>query len=366
MTLGKVNRGFLGIFGVTFLLAGANIAYTTGAGYGTGQELMQYFTSYGFSGYIGLLILVLLFVIFDSIIALDSRRYRLKNISDVFKHYCGEILGSILSYFSFAFLFGMAALMIAGAGAYFNQYFGVNTMVGSSIMAFAVLLTCLLGLKKTVNLIGSIGPAIAVFVLVIGITAVVNSQMGLSEGNEFILTQGTTIQPSNHWLIASLMFFSFCSLFRGPYIMGTAIHRDENIKYIVWANIIGIVSYGVIGSILMTGQISNAALINGKEVPNLELGMMVSPVIGGIFGLVLIFAIYTTAAPLVWSVADIVVKEDSKFYPWIIVTISTLAFLTSNAATFSVLYNFISTTAAYVGILFIVPVIYKKVFNRNG
>ncbi len=360
-----MKKGLWGSISALLILAGANIAYTTGAGYGTGQELMQYFTSYGYFGFLGLLILVLLFIGFDSIIAIDSRKYQLKNISDVFNHYCGKILGSVLSVFSFAFLFGMAALMIAGAGAYFSEYFEINTMIGSAIITGCVLITCLFGLKKTVNVIGLIGPAIAVFVLAIGITAIVNGQMDLKSGHEFLINKGTTIQPSGNWFIAAIMFFSFCTLFRGPYIIGTAIHRAEKIKYIVWGNIIGIVTYGVLGTILMSGQITNAPLVDGKEVPNLTLGLMISPLIGGIFGLVLILAIYTTATPLIWSVADIVTKENSKFFPWIISIACGLAFTTSNLASFSVLYNFISTIAAYVGFLFIIPVIYTKFFRKE-
>jgi len=359
-----MKKGFFSTFGVIALIAGANIAYTAGAGYGTGQELMQYFTSYGSSGFMGLLILVLLFIFFDSIIANDSRKYGLKNIKEVFVHYCGNVLGNILSVFSFIFLFGMAALMISGAGAYFSQYFGVNSMVGSAILTACVLLTCLLGLKKTVNVIGLIGPTIALFILVIGIVAIVNAQMDLKSGSEFLINQGTTIQPSGNWFLASLMFFSFCTLFRGPYIIGTAIHRAEDIKHVVWGNAIGIISYGILGAILMTGQITNASLVDGTEVPNLALGTMISPIIGGIFGLVLIFAIYTTAAPLIWSVADFVTKESSKIYPWVIIIAACLAFLTSNLATFSRLYSFISTTAAYVGVLFIIPVIYTKFFKK--
>src|SRR5699024_3171091 len=124
-----MKKSIWGSFGALFILAGANIAYTTGAGYGTGQELMQYFTSYGLYGFLGLTILVLLFIGFDSIIAIDSRKYALKNLNDVFNHYCGKVLGSILSIFSFVFLFGMAALMIAGAGAYFSEYFSIHTMI---------------------------------------------------------------------------------------------------------------------------------------------------------------------------------------------------------------------------------------------
>jgi uncharacterized membrane protein YkvI len=359
-----MKKGLLSTLGAITLIAGANIAYTAGAGYGTGQEIMQYFTSYGIPGFAGLFILVLLFIFFDSVIATDSRKFGLKNINDVFVHYCGKILGNILSIFSFVFLFGMAALMIAGAGAYFSEYFGVNSMVGSGILTAVVLLTCLLGLKKTVDVIGLIGPTIALFILVIGIIAIVNSQMDLKAGSGFLINEGTTLQPSGNWLIASLMFFSFCTLFRGPYIIGTAIHRSEDIKHVVLGNAIGIIVYGVLGAILMTGQITNATIVDGTEVPNLVLGSIISPIIGGIFGLVLILAIYTTAAPLIWSVTDFVTKESSKVYPWVIILTALLAFVTSNLATFSTLYNFISTTAAYVGVLFIIPVIYTKFFRK--
>src|SRR5699024_1140493 len=196
----------------------------------------------------------------------------------------------------------------------FCECFSINTPIGSDLLSGCVLLTCLSGLKKTVNILGSIGHAIVLFVSVIGITAILNAQMDLKSGSEFLVTKGSTLQPSNNWLIASLMFFSFCTLFRGPYSIGSAIHRNEPIKIVVWGNIIGMALYGILGFILMAGQIMNASLVDDNEVRNLTLGLMISQVIGVILLLVRILAVFTTATPLIWSVSDIVTKEDSKFY----------------------------------------------------
>ena len=47
------------------------------------------------------------------------------------------------------FIFGMACLMCAGAGATLEQFYGWPTIVGRILMAVLVLVTILLGLRKT-------------------------------------------------------------------------------------------------------------------------------------------------------------------------------------------------------------------------
>src|SRR5699024_7585772 len=192
---GKQMKNRQNLFLTLLILAGANIAYGAGSGFGSGQEVMQYFTSYGYYGLIGIVISALLWILFDNFVLIDTRKYKLSTLRSVYEHYCGKWLGNALFIFSFFYLFSMAAIMIAGSGAAFHQYFDISPVFGRIIMTVLIFITSILGLRKTVNVIGSLGPVIIVFVLLIGLFSLINSQMSISDGATFI-ANNDLLKPS--------------------------------------------------------------------------------------------------------------------------------------------------------------------------
>ncbi|MBV2143100.1 hypothetical protein KUG47_06275 [Falsochrobactrum sp. TDYN1] len=346
-----------------FVLSGAYIAYLAGSGFGSGQEIMQYFTAYGYVGILGILISAVLWGTYAVFIVKDSRDYQLKSLHEVYLFYCGNYLGNALFAFSIVYLFCMASLMISGAGAAFSQYFGVGNEVGRIIMTVLVLITGLLGMRKIVDVIGSLGPCIIAFVMLIAFIAMMNGPDTLSSGNEYIQTNNL-LKPTSNWLWAAVMYFSYCILFQASYLSGIATTNPATTKQLTTSVIIGASVYVASCIILLLAFMTNITVLHGIEVPNLHLGTQISPFLGAIYGVILVAALYTTTAPLIWSVSNVFVKEHTGAYKWVIMLTSVLAYFASGIGSFSVLVNIVTTVAAYVGILYIVPVFYVKFFKR--
>src|SRR5699024_10332075 len=97
-----------------------------------------------------------------------------KNISrNAFQYYCGHFFGKFLEWFIPIFLFMMVVVMISGAGATMNQYFGTPQFVGTFLMASIVLITNFFGLQKIVDIIGYLGPITIIFTIFISIVALI-------------------------------------------------------------------------------------------------------------------------------------------------------------------------------------------------
>lgn len=340
-------------------IMGANIAYTAGAGFGTGQEVFQYFTSFGEIGLIGILISALLWITFDVIILKDTRKHNLVDLKAIYFHYCGKLLGSLLFMFSLLFLFLMTTLMISGAGALIEQYFGFNTLVGRSVMAIAAFTLAALGLKKAVDIIGSVGPALIILVILLTIFAILNPQMTIEEGSKFA-HENDILSSSNNWLASALMYFSFSAFFRVAFINGLARKTKVSNKSLLIANIAGGIAFAFAVLLLIMAQLKNINLLYNSEVPNLVLSGLNNPVVEMFFGLLLFLLIFTTTVPLIWSVTDIVIKDDSKHYTWIVLLVTILALLAGGLADFSFLVNIITTSASYIGVLFFIPMLFVK------
>src|SRR5699024_10796047 len=158
-----MNSNALNIKSV-FILAGAFCAFFIGSGFATGQEMLQYFSSHGLRGFGSVLIAMFIFTWIGS--SMMNWGYQNKEKQGhVYDYYCGKVIGTFLKFFVPTFLFGVVISMIAGAGAVFTENLGLNKYVGVSLMALLILFTALLGLKKLVDILGSLGPLIIIFLL---------------------------------------------------------------------------------------------------------------------------------------------------------------------------------------------------------
>ena len=150
-------------------LSGAYIAYLIGSGFATGQEVLQFFVSYGMNGLYGALISAVLFCSIGVIVMRKGHELQLERPSLIFRHYCGNYLGRAIEYFTLLFIFSIVVIMIAGSGAIAEEYFGVPSAVGWLGMGVVAMITVLAGLRRLVDIIGAIGPFIVVFTVALAL-----------------------------------------------------------------------------------------------------------------------------------------------------------------------------------------------------
>ncbi len=77
--------------------AGAYVATVIGSGFATGQEILQFFTFYGYAGIIGGIISMVLFSWFGAEVIDKGRELKLKEPIKIYQVYCGKYLGTFLN-----------------------------------------------------------------------------------------------------------------------------------------------------------------------------------------------------------------------------------------------------------------------------
>ena len=88
----KVNK-------VTVLkFSGAFMAWVIGSGFATGQEILQFFSSFGYLSYISILINLVGFIIVGATILVVGYDNRKVEGFNHFKYFCGEKLGTFYSF----------------------------------------------------------------------------------------------------------------------------------------------------------------------------------------------------------------------------------------------------------------------------
>lgn len=295
-------------------LAGAYIAFCIGSGFATGQEVMQFFTAFGFNGIIGALVSMLLFAGLGAILMAKGYELKLKTQTTAFRYYCGKHIGIFLEIFTVVFLFCVVSIMIAGTGAVTGEYFSINPKIGAAFMAIACIITVLMGLKHMVDVVGMIGPVITVFTILIGIATLVHFGHLPSALTDLQAIQLLDLRATNGWWFSrfeifdsawfSGLLYAACMILGGiPFLSGLGASANSK-REAVLGGILGGIFLMLPVILIILSMLCYPDKIVGLEVPLLYLAGQNAPILALIFSIILLMGIYSTGAPMFWLVID--------------------------------------------------------------
>lgn len=346
--------------------AGAVIATLIGSGFASGQEAMQFFAAYGTLGIVGCVIAIVLFAVMSGVLLDYGFKHKGADDFSAFRTFCGKYLGTFMEWFTILFCFLVGIIMVSGAGATLNQYFGVPQIVGSGLMALLVLISALFGLRRIVDILGSIGPVTIVFLIVLAVYALATHAGGLAEADAAVAAAGDSVvygvgSGASWFALGAFMYVAYNILAGVPFMseMGTEANSR---KEAILGGALGGAALGVCALLLNLALLSMYGEVSAYEVPVLYLAQQVSPIVGLLFAIVLLAEIYNTAVPMVWTVANQFVDEkaDKRKYRFLIALLCAVIFM-GGQLPFGMLVNLIYPFVGYFGALFIVVVIVQMI-----
>lgn len=305
--------------------AGAFIAFIIGSGFATGQEIMQFFTSNGLYSLVSIIISLMLFIYFGSVIMSAGYDYGSSEKYRPYKYFCGNKIGLFYEYFVPILLFISVIVMISGAGATLQEYYKLNYYVGCAMMTILVLISFVFGLDKLIDIIGFIGPLIVVFSLIVGFDTLIQNLDGLKDisqtMNEVRLTKagGNCIKSgilyASYNMVSGLFFFTS---------LGNSAETRKEAKYGV---IVGSSLLMLVILVMNFALLSKIKDIYKLSIPTLYFAKSISPLFGRIFSVILLCGIYSTAAPNFCTVCSKITKTKKYNKNIIAVFVSIVAFI---------------------------------------
>ena len=343
--------------------AGAYIAYIIGSGFATGQEIIQLYTSYGYLSVGAILISMFFFAWVGSTVMKVGYDHKNEPEGGAYQRYCGKYLGTFYEYFVPFFLFCVVVIMISGAGATLNEYYGMNHYVGSLLMAVLIYVAYIFGLKGLVNIIGCIGPVIILFTMIVGLVTLVESGSGLAEAGK-VMEEMSIAQAAPNWLLGGLLYAAY-NIF-GSIIFLTALGRTaKSRKEASMGGAVGGITLMLATLVMNLAFLSDIGEVGTLAIPTLHLADNISPIIGVIFSVVLLSGIFSTAAPMTWTVCDKIVKEGSLKSKIVAGVIVVAAFFCGQLP-FDQLVGTVYPYTGYLGILLFICVIVYVVKGKAG
>ena len=250
-------------------ISGAYMALLIGGAFATGQEAMQFFVAFGFKGLIGLIICGLIMVYTCYSLLNAGRNNNLKTNEDVFRHFCGNWLGTFMTWYTMIMIVAVYGVMLGGVGATLEQAYNIPIFIGSSFMAICTTITLLLGLNKIIKILGIIGPVIILFTISSAIITLFDESSALKVGIN-LATSLDILKASDSWLFSAILYsvFSLPGLYGFLPLVGSTAKSSFEVRAIslfgplLFTVVMGIVVLALLGSIKSLYNVEVLSLIH--------------------------------------------------------------------------------------------------------
>lgn len=342
--------------------AGAFIAWVIGSGFATGQEILQFFGSYGYKSIAVLAVNLIGFTVLGIIMLTKGFDNRNNPHFNHYEYYCGKYIGKVYSFIIPVTLVLIISVLISAAGATFNQYCHVNRFIGSCIMASLILTAYLVGFEKLVKIVSRISPFVIIFAVFVGGFTVIRDRSVFSSIGGFS-AELSEFQAAPHWILSSLLYLSLNFLCGSTYY--TALGRSAGSrKSARLGAVIGSVVLIITVSAMNFAIILNCGDTLSVSVPTLVLAQKISAVFGTVFSVVLILGMFAACSTMLWSFCSGFFKNDMKknriFSVFTVIVCTLLGFVP-----FGNLLSVVYPLIGYSGLVFIAAVIYKGLKEKN-
>ncbi|MDC4232327.1 hypothetical protein M3T53_01180 [Actinomyces sp. B33] len=290
----------------------AFIGLVVGAGFASGQEVLQYFIAHGVTGLWGALLAAVLFAAAGFAILQLGSYFLAKEHSIVYDRVTHPIVSRLLDAFTSFTLFSIGFVMLAGAGSNLNQQFGVPVWAGSALMALVVFAVGFLDVDKVTAVIGMLTPLVIVFVLGAAAYALTHADAPIAD----LDAAASHIRPAiGNWLLSSLNYVGL-TLATGvsmALVMGGDL---ADIKVAGRGGLVGGAAFGLLLLIAAASLFAQVGAVQGKPMPMLALVNAIHPVAGSVMAVVIFGMIFNTAIGMYYALAKrVTAQRPGLFVP---------------------------------------------------
>lgn len=280
-----------------FQIAVVFIGTIVGAGLASGQEIKEFFTSYGISSFVGIIACGIFYVIMGSIVSKISINYKLNSYGDVIKVVSPNLLGKITGVITTLYLISSASIILAGSGALINQFFGIPKIIGSLIMIVLAIFFLLRDTDGLIEVNSFIVPTLVITITTITILYFMFCKDMISL--EFL----TKFEPSKTGITLSTILYSgyntLCCL--GVLVpLSNQVRKPKTMFYGIALGALGLAALSfAINFLLMINQ----PYIHQYEVPLLFVAQRFGNIIQALLLVVIWLEMFSTEVSDVYSIS---------------------------------------------------------------
>ncbi|MGM0501465.1 MAG: YkvI family membrane protein [Bacillota bacterium] len=274
-----------GIIKIAFTYVGAVI----GAGFVSGQEILNFFVIYGSKGLILTLITGLLFAVLGNIIFLISEKLAVASYSHLFLCCGGKKLGLAADLMLTLFLLSSFIIMLVGSKEIFNHLFDLRYNLGLTLTLIIVIITNLYGLEGVLNLNSILIPTLLLIII--------SFSLGLDFKIDDLQFAFSLKQ------LSSAVTYTGYNLVLAMAVLLPLLNKFSKLE-VVWGIISGGLILGVVAFLIAYILIGFQGYIIGEQLPMLKAVSIFKPQFYYLYALTLWLAMLTTASCNLYALLD--------------------------------------------------------------
>lgn len=327
----------------------AFVGLLVGAGFATGQEVVQYFISFGTWGIAGAVVSGLLMIAAGAVIIQIGSYFLAEEHRGVFRSVSHPVVSKFLDISVTLTLFAMGFVMLAGAGSTLEQQFGLPAWIGSAIMVGIVMLTGLLNVNKVTNIISAVTPLIFVAVIVAFVYTMMQLPVDLGAMSDLATQADSPVAP--WWL--SAINYTCMALMLGVSMSLMIGGNTPDPRVAGWGGVLGGVVYTILLIMNAVALLVNYDSVEGSDIPMLMLFETMHPVAAICMVVVTFVMIYNTCISMFYALGRRITVNHRKRYVPVFLGTCVAGYLVSLIG-FGTLMAYVYPAIGYVGMVMVV------------
>lgn len=287
----------------------AYVGVLTGAGLASGQEIMQYFVSFGIPGLFGLGAIGIMHILVGGIILQLGSHYLADSHIDVIEEVSNKYVGKFMDFALIVNCFLMGFVMIAGAGANLNQQFGFKPWIGSLICTLMIIFIGMLDFDKVTKVIGAFTPLIILFAVAGSIYTFVTIKpdwQGLDQLSQSV------ISPLPNVALSTVNYFGLCMIsgISMAFVLGGSKTDSAEAGL---GGMLGGLMVAILTALVGFTLFFTLPIIKDSDIPMQIVLENIHPTLGLIMSLIIFGMIFNSSISLFYSAARRFSDTENKF-----------------------------------------------------
>ncbi|MBE8526784.1 hypothetical protein ILP97_56585 [Amycolatopsis sp. H6(2020)] len=324
------------------------VGLLVGAGFATGQEVIQYFISFGAWGIAGAVLAGIVMAAAGAVILQLGSYFLADEHNSVFRSVSYPVIAKLLDASVTITLFAIGFVMLAGAGSNLQQQFGLPAWIGSAIMLVLVMVTGLLDVDRVSNIISAVTPLIIIAVCAAFLWTLFHLPSDLSALDHLAAAQESPVSP---WWVSALNYNGL-ALILGVSMCLVIGGNNTDPREAGWGGLAGGILYTVMLIMAAVTLYANTAVVGDSSVPMLKLFEHIHPVLAQIMVWIIFLMIYNTAIGMFYALGRRLTAAHPRRYPWVFLTVRAIGYAVSLVG-FGTLMSSVYPVIGYVGLVLI-------------
>lgn len=327
----------------------AFVGLLVGAGFATGQEVIQYFVSFGVWGLAGTIASGIVMILAGAVILQLGSYFLATDHKHVFRNVSHPVVSVFLDVSVTVTMFAIGFVMLAGAGSTMQQQFGVPTWIGAGVMVAIVMVTGLLDVDRVASIISNLTYLIIAAVVVASVYAVTTLPVDVGQLHAAASQAPSPVSPwwlsaLNYTGLALILGVSMCLVIGG---------NTPDPRVAVWGGVLGGTLYTVLLTLAGVALFLTFDSVGNANVPMLKLFETMHPLLGVGMAFVVFAMIYNTSIGMFYALGRRLTANHPSRYRTVFLITCLLGYAVSFFG-FGTLMTYVYPVIGYVGMVMIV------------